>query len=303
LRQQTFPDGRLTLGQSSIAVSPIAWGMWRFSGSDVADASRLINTVLDTGITLFDTADVYGLDYGDGFGSAEALLGRVFETEPTLRGRMVLAGKGGINPGVPYDSSKEYLIRACEASLARLKTDYLDLYQIHRPDILTHPAEIGEALSVLLQSGKIRTAGVSNYTASQTAALQAHLPFPLATHQPEFSALSIGPLYDGVLDQAIERGMAVLAWSPLAGGRLGRAGDDRRSSDVIASLDELADKFGTSRDAIAYAWIMAHPARPIPIVGSQTPDRIRAAAGALNVNLTREDWYRVLTATRQEPLP
>jgi predicted oxidoreductase len=293
----------LRLGATGVEIAPIAWGMWRFKGADLAQADRLVRAALDHGLTLFDTSDVYGPDNGEPFGAAEALLGRVLAADSGLRRRFVLATKGGIEIGTPYNSSAPYLIAACEASLARMKTDAIDLYQIHRPDVLAHPQEIAEALTRLREAGKIREAGVSNYSVAQTAALQTFLPFPLASHQPEFSALAIGPLGDGILDQAMERRMAVLAWSPLAGGRLAASGIDDRSRAVIAALEAIGQRQGASTVAAALAWIMAHPARPIPIVGTQTPERMAEAIRALDIRMTRGDWYRVLAASRQAPLP
>jgi aryl-alcohol dehydrogenase-like predicted oxidoreductase len=295
--------GPRRLGKSGVLVSPLAWGMWRFRGEDVGTARALVDAALETGINLFDTADVYGPDNGEAFGASEALLGRVFAEQPSLRDRIVLATKGGISLGVPYASSREDLTRACEASLKRLQVDRIDLYQIHRPDLLAHPAEVAATLDDLRRAGKIAHAGVSNHTPAQTAALQAHLGFPLASVQPEFSALAIAPLSDGVLDQAMERDYAVLAWSPLAQGRLADPGGDLRARAVTLELDRLAAEHGVSRTAIAYAWILAHPSGAIPIVGSQQPERIREAAAALSVRLSKPDWYAVLTAARGEPLP
>lgn len=290
------PDLR-PLGKSDIRVSPMAWGMWRFRGGDVAAARARVEAALDAGISLFDTADIYGPDNGEPFGAAEALLGRVLAEAPHLRQRMVLATKGGIRMGVPYDSSPAYLAAALDASLRRLDTDHVDLWQIHRPDLLTHPAAVAGALARMVESGKVRAVGVSNFTAAQTRALQAHLPFPLASHQPEFSPLRTEALWDGVIDQAMECGMAVLAWSPLGGGRL--AG----GSDIAALLDRKAEEAGVSRAAAAYSWIMAHPAQPIPIVGSQTPARIAEAAGAFKIAWTRAEWYEALQTARGERLP
>ncbi len=287
-----------------LSVSPLAWGMWRFKGADVAAAQARVEAALDAGITLLDTADIYGPDNGEDFGASEALLGRVLKQAPHLRDRMILATKGGIEMGVPYNSSYDYLIRACEASLTRLGVERVELYQIHRPDVLAHPAEIGRALDALRRQGKIAAAGVSNYTPAQTAALQAHTPFPLASVQPELSPLVIDAISDGVLDQAVERGMAVLAWSPLGGGRLAKDHPaDGRVKDVCAALDAVAEPQGLSRTAVAYAWTMAHPARPIPIIGSQDPARIGQSVEALKVKLTRADWYAILTAARGAPLP
>jgi aryl-alcohol dehydrogenase-like predicted oxidoreductase len=283
------------LGQSGIAVSPIAWGMWRFGG-EVARARTLIETALECGITLFDTADIYGLG-GDGFGSAEALLGRVLAEAPHLRDRMVLASKGGIIPGLPYDSSADYLTRALDASLGRLGVDRIDLWQVHRPDLRTHPAALAATLTQMVESGKVRAIGVSNFTPAQTRALQAHLSFPLASTQPQFSALHNDPLWNGELDLAMEKGLAVLAWSPLGGGRLDP------ESPVGAALGRKAKETGVSLAAAALAWVMAHPARPIPIVGSQRPERIRDALGALGVVWSRSEWYAVLEAAIGAKLP
>jgi predicted oxidoreductase len=277
--------------------------MWRFRGSDIHHATALVNAALDAGITLFDTADIYGPDNGESFGAAEALLGRVFAENPTLRARMVLATKGGIEIGAPYNSSAAYLTAACEASLKRLGTDHVELYQIHRPDTLTHPADLADTLARLHQAGKIGAAGVSNYTAAQTRALASHLPFPLATTQPQFSPLVIDALTDGVLDHAQEAGLTVLAWSPLAGGRLTAQIPTDRAQPVVTLLGSLAETHAVTPSAIAYAWIMAHPAGPIPIIGSQRTDRIAEATAALRVRLTRAEWYAILTAARGEPLP
>jgi predicted oxidoreductase len=283
-------------------VSSVAWGMWRFAGDDVAAAEARIQAALDAGVTLFDTADIYGPDNGEPFGAAEALLGRVLAGNPGLRGRMVIATKGGISMGVPYDSSAGYLAAAIDASLARMGVDHVPLWQIHRPDILTHPAEIGEALLAAHQAGKIGAVGVSNFTPWQVEALAAHLPLPIVSCQPEFSPLAVAPLGDGVLDQAIARGMAVLAWSPLGGGRLGNPADDRTRA-VAAALDAKAKQAGVSRAAAAYSWIMAHPARPIPIVGTQSTARIAEIPDAYTPTWTRAEWYEVLVAAQGEPLP
>jgi predicted oxidoreductase len=297
------PAAHRRLG-AELSVSPLAWGMWRLAGDDVAAAQARIEAALDSGVTLFDTADIYGPDNGEGFGAAERLLGRVFQQSPGLRPRMILATKGGIELGAPYNSSRAYLIAACEASLERMGVEQVELYQIHRPDVLAHPAEVAEALDALRRAGKIIEAGVSNHTPAQVAALQAHMPFKLASTQPEFSALTIAPLVDGVLDQALELGLAVLAWSPLAGGRLAAARpDEPRARAVAQALDAVAEAQGVSRTAAALAWIMAHPAGPIPIIGSQDPDRIRQSAQALSVRFDRPSWYAILTAARGEPLP
>lgn len=298
--------GPRRLGLSGLEAGPIAYGMWRFAGADVATARARIEAALAAGMTLFDTADIYGIDDGLPVGAAEELFGAVLADAPHLREQMVIATKCGIVPGVPYDSSPSHIKQACEASLRRLRIETIDLYQIHRPDLLAHPAEVAEALADLRQAGKIREIGVSNYTAAQTVALQRHLGIAIATHQPEFSALTIAPVSDGVFDLCMAETITPLAWSPLAGGRLmvdpGEA-ETTRQADVITCLEDIARARALSRATVALAWVMAHPARPIPIIGSRTPLRIAEAAAALDVVLTRREWYRVYEAALGCPLP
>jgi predicted oxidoreductase len=290
------------LGGTDIEVSSIAWGMWRFCGNDVDAARKRVEAALEAGVTLFDTADIYGPDNGEPFGAAEALLGRVFREAPALRERMVLATKGGIRMGVPYDSSAEYLRSAIDSSLARLGTERVELWQVHRPDILTHPQEVARALEEAHHAGKIGAIGVSNFTTAQTAALAHFSRVPLVSQQPEFSPLFLEPARNGLLDQAMVMGLTVLAWSPLGGGRLANPGDDRARA-LASLLDAKAREAGVDRAAAAYSWIMAHPSRPIPIVGTQNPERIAAIPQAFNVEWSRSEWYRVFEASLGERLP
>ncbi|MFN4114687.1 MAG: aldo/keto reductase family oxidoreductase [Sphingomonadaceae bacterium] len=298
------PPETVALGQSGLSVAPIAWGMWRLAegGRTAAEAARLVHAALDAGITLLDTADIYGFDGAGGFGDAEALLGEVLAAEPALRGRMVLASKGGILPPLPYDQSAQYLGGAINASLSRMQVERIDLYQIHRPDILTHPQEVARTLQDALASGKIGAIGVSNFTIQQIEALSRFLDTPLATTQPEISPLRIECFENGELDQAMRLGLTPLAWSPLGGGRL-LAPESERDRAVAAELDRIGGEHGVSRSVAAYSWLMAHPARIIPIVGSQNAGRIAEAAQASTVRWTRQDWYAVLVAARGERLP
>jgi predicted oxidoreductase len=289
-------------------IGAIAYGCWRFAGTDVAVAREKIEAALEVGMTLIDTADIYGYDGsapapGGGFGDAEALLGRVLATTPGLRERMVLATKGGIIPPVPYDSSPTYLRTACEASLRRLQVDAIDLYQIHRPDLLAHPQDLADTLDDLVTSGKARSVGVSNFTVAQTRALRAWLSTPLVSTQPEFSPLALDPITDGTLDLAMETALVPLGWSPLGGGRLGGEPSDERARAVAEVCDRLAGEFGVSRSAILLAWAMRHPAGVVPIVGTQQIERIRECALATEVDLTAGQWYEVLIAGRGEPMP
>lgn len=296
------------LAGTSLTIGPIAYGCWRFAGTGVQEGAAKIETALEAGFNLIDTADVYGTTWPDGFGEAETLLGEVVTTNKSLRTGMVLATKGGIIPGLPYNSTQDYLISACEASLTRLKTDVIDLYQIHRPDLLAPFEEVATALNKLLAAGKIRAAGVSNFTASQTRTLQQFMSRPLVSHQPEFSCVETAPIIDGVLDQAQENNMVTFAWSPLAGGQLVSSNFETvEAAEKIARLTPVLDRIAAvnncDRAAVALAFLMAHPARVVPIVGTQKLERIRSSADALSVKMTRRDWYDILEASNGAPMP
>jgi len=291
------------LGQSDISVGKIAFGCWRFSRHDLGTADRLIRTALDAGMNLIDTADIYGLhDFPDmetkGFGQAEIRLGEVLAAAPSLRKQIVLATKGGIDAVRPYDSSYAYLMKAMEASLRRLRTDYVDLYQIHRPDVTTPWSETARALNKIVASGKARTIGVSNFTVAQTRALQAHLHHPITTLQPEFSALEQSPLTDGVLHYAQEIGASVLAWSPLARGKI-----PSEDGAVQSTLDEIAIRYGTSRSVAALAFTRGFGANVVPIIGTQNPARITESGYAAQINLTGREVYDVVEAYRGAAMP
>jgi aryl-alcohol dehydrogenase-like predicted oxidoreductase len=301
------------LGSSGVDVGAIAYGCWRFAGVDVNTARARIEAAVDCGMTLIDTADVYGLDNDCPWGAAEELLGQVFEQAPSLRERIVLATKGGIHLGpthqgrtglgVPYESSAEWINQACDESLRRLGVDVIDLYQIHRPDLLAHPAEVAETLTGLVQSGKVKHLGVSNYSASQLQALIAHTEIPLVTIQPEYSIACLDPIDDGVFDFAMTYDLTPLAWSPLAGGRLvdsasrGGADSDPRFAAIHVVIDELAETHATNRNGIALAFVLAHPAGVIPIIGTNTVERIHDSAAAADIRLTKGECYRLIAAS------
>ncbi|MDE2410279.1 MAG: aldo/keto reductase [Sphingomonadales bacterium] len=298
------PPATRTLGSGGIEISSIAWGMWRLAedGRGAGEAATLVHAALDAGITLLDTADIYGFDGSQGFGDAEALLGEVLAAQPGLRRRMVLATKGGILPPLPYDQSAGYLKAAIDASLRRLRTDVIDLWQVHRPDILAHPQEVARVLDDAVVAGKIRALGVSNFTMHQTAALNQFLGHKLASTQPEISPLRIDCFENGELDQAMMLGLTPLAWSPLGGGGLLTPAVPRTVA-IAAALDGVAEAQGVSRSVAAYSWLMAHPAGIVPIIGSQQAGRIEEGMKALQVRWTRQEWYAVLVAARGEPLP
>lgn len=284
------------------AVGPLGFGCWRLTTTDDAQAQALVETALDLGMNLVDTADVYGLDYGGaGFGGNEEVLGRVLAAAPQLRERMVLATKGGIVPPIPYDSSDAHLRSAVDASLHRLGVEVIDLYQIHRPDMFAHPIQVADTLGSLVAEGKIRAVGISNHTPDQHDALAAHLEVPLATSQPEYSPAFLGPLRDGTFDRCMRDGVVPLAWSPLGGGRL-MSGEGVRP-ELIATLDELAEREGVDRAAICVAFVLAHPSAPVALLGTQNPDHLLAATTALTVQLDRADVYRIVQDSEGLPLP
>ena len=297
------------LGRSSLRVSSLAYGMWRFGGTSLPIAQKKVETALSLGITLFDQADVYVVDGGGAFGDSETLLGAVLKASPHLRDQMIIATKGGIVLGTPYDSSTHYIRSAVEASLRRMNIDCIDLYQIHRPDVLTHPQELATVLTSLRIEGKIKEVGVSNYSPSQFEALQAHLSFPIATHQPQFSCWHLDPLQNGLFDQCQQYNVTPLAWSPMAGGHLGLSIDDaRHKGDVrlvqlLSTLDRIAEDQHLSRGAVALAWLLYHPSQIIPILGTQNLERLVESVHAFSVRLDRQTWYEILVASQGFPLP
>ncbi|WP_340588864.1 aldo/keto reductase [Erythrobacter alti] len=296
-----LPPARRSLGGSGITTSPLAWGMWRSEGS-AGEVARLLHAAMDAGIDLIDTADIYGWNGTSGFGDVEALLGEVLRADPPLRKRITLVTKGGITLPTPYDQSRAYMDAALEASLTRLRVETIDLYLIHRPDVLTHPQELAHFLDDAVASGKVRAIGVSNFTTHQIETLADLLDTPLNVTQPEISPLRIEAIDNGEMDQAMRLGLTPMAWSPLGGGRLMRP-ESERDRAVGRALGEVAEAHGVDRAVAAYGWLMAHPAGIIPIIGSQNPERIGEAAQALTMRWTREQWYTVFAAARGAPLP
>lgn len=290
------------LGANGPEVGALGYGTWRLTSENVATNQELIETALDAGMNLIDTADVYGLDHGGtGFGQNEERLGAVLAAAPALRERMVLATKGGIMPPLPYDSSPEYLRSAVDASLTRLRVESIDLWQIHRADLFTHPADVAATLDALIAEGKIAMVGVSNFTVDQYDALAAHLKAPIVSTQPEYSVAQLAPLRDGTFDRCMRDGLVPLAWSPLAGGRL-FSGDGVRQ-ELLDVLDRLAERENTDRATIAIAFVLAHPSKPVALLGTQTPARLMSSRAAFDVHLDRNDVYDIVAASEGVPLP
>ena len=311
---------KTTIGQSKLSSSRLGYGCWRLApAGDVKTNLEIARTAIlaavDAGFTLFDHADIYCHT------RAESAFGEVLREHPKLRKKLLVATKCGIRfadepPGAPhrYDFSAEHIIRSCEQSLRRLHVEEIDLYQLHRPDWLMDATEVAIAFTSLHKSGKVREFGVSNFSPSQVGMiqreLQQKLEQPLAANQVEISLANLTAFTDGTLDQCQALSLTPLAWSPLAGGLLGDGGKDLlpsqrgyRVEGVVAALDVMAAERNVTRTALALAWLLKHPTKIIPLVGSVNPDRIRAAAKADEIELSREDWYRLLAAARGEPLP
>ena len=290
--------------------SRLAYGTWRLLNDATPPTPQSVLARLqrcaDLGITPLDTAEIYG-KY-----QVEETLGAALALDKGLRQRLEIVTKAGIyvpNAFHParkvsyYDATGARLIKSLEKSLRFLGVDHVELLLVHRPDWLTHPDETAEGLNRLLKDGKIRSAGVSNYNVHQFDALNARMDQPLVTNQVEFSLLRMDPIFDGVLDQCMRLGIAPMAWSPLGGGRLVRA-DDEAGARVQQAVAEIAERHGGATvDQVAYAWIMAHPSRPMPIIGSNQVERIERAAKAATIQLTREDWYALWTAARGKRIP
>jgi predicted oxidoreductase len=309
------------IGKSDLVSSRLSYGCMRVAGTwnpkEITAEHRTkgkaaIIAAYEAGYTLFDHADIYCA------GGCEEIHGEVLREVPEMRKNILIATKCGIRfPGEPnadsphrYDFSKQHILESCDKLLQRLGVEMVDIYQLHRPDLLMNPVEVAEAFSALHAAGKVRWFGVSNFLPSFVSALQAHLPFPLVVNQVEIHLGRLAPYYDGTLDQALELTMTPLSWSPLAGGQLGagatvKADNPRKEllEGLLAQLDEVAKVYGVSRTVIALAWLLKHPSGIIPIVGSVNPANIRDAALADEVDLDRENWYRILVAARGERLP
>ncbi len=309
------------LGKSSLQSSLIGYGCWRLAGSwdpkqvtedKIATGKQAILAAYDAGYTLFDHADIYCR------GTAEQIFGDVLKENPRMRENILIATKCGIRfAGEPwsdsphrYDFSAEHIIEACNGSLKRLHTDCIDLYQLHRPDYLCNPEEVAEAFNNLMRAGKVREFGVSNFRPSQVTMLQKFLPMPLSVHQIEISLAELKRLEDGSLDQCIQEGMTPLAWSPLGGGVLGSPeqmtglGPRHTVSTVLQeTIQKIAEARGISRAVVGLAWLLKHPSKIVPLVGSTVPERIKDFVRAADIELTRDEWYRLLVAARGEKLP
>ena len=285
-----------------------AIGLWRLMDwqLDSLAVLRWTHQVLDLGSHVFDLADIYG-DY-----AVEAHFGSALALEPALRKRLFLISKCGIklvSPGRPqhrlksYDTSHAHVTASVEASLCNLHTDHLDLLLIHRPDPLINADEVAEAFSALKQAGKVLHFGVSNFSTVQFDLLASRLSFPLITNQVELSVLQPAALYDGTLDQCQRLRVSPMAWSPFGGGKL-FYGQGQQEQRVRAALEKVGAEHGDwTLDQTALAWILTHPSRIVPVLGTRSLDNIREALNVADSKLTREQWFSILEAVHGHEVP
>lgn len=288
----------------TLEFSRLIYGMWRV-GDDTdtspAYVEKKINACLEQGITTFDQADIYG-----GY-AAEAVLGGALKANPALRNSMEIVTKCDIVAPMGryadakvkyYDTSRTHIERSVENSLTDMGIETIDLLLIHRPDPLMDHHETGAALDDLVKSGKIRNVGVSNFRPWDWELLQSAMSNKLVTNQVEISLKEISPFTNGDLAFHQRLGTKLMVWSPLGGGDL--ISQDSKLGDV---MDEIAGSFGVDRSAVAVAFLLAHPAQLLPVMGTNNLDRIAKISDALKVKLDRETWYRLYEAALGNEVP
>lgn len=295
---------RIQLAAGGPELSRIVAGVWRMADWNWSPVQRLdwIKACVERGVTTFDHADIYG-----GY-TIEALFGEALALEPGLRQKIELVSKTGIaltTSNRPehlvkhYRCSRPHILASVDHSLQTLNSDYLDLLLIHRPSPLMDPDEIAEAFLSLQASGKVRAFGVSNFTPTQFALL--HHRFPLVTNQIELSPLHREPLHDGTLDQQLDLGLPPMIWSALGGGRL--FGDDAAAQRVRHELERIAQIRACSIETAAYAWILRHPSRPLPITGTHRISAIEAAIAATHWTMDEQEWFAIWQAAAGHEVP
>ncbi len=280
-----------------LAFSRLVYGMWRLGDDPDTSPGHVqakVEACLAQGITTIDQADIYG-----GY-TAEGLLGAALRAAPGLRDRIEIVSKCGIVApagrhaavsGKHYDTGAAHLTASVEASLREMATDRIDLLLIHRPDPLMDPAETGAALDALVSSGKARAVGVSNFRPWDFTLLQAAMATPLVTNQIELSLVALEPFTNGDLAFLHQRGLPPMAWSPLGGGAL----LDGRNASLLAGLERMARDQGVDASSVAVAWLLRHPARILPVLGTNRLSRIAALAAACRVEMDRQTWFELYT--------
>ncbi|NLG81721.1 MAG: oxidoreductase [Bacilli bacterium] len=291
---------RIRLSET-LELSRIIQGLMRLTSWSFSKVELLhhLESLIDLGVTSFDIADIYG-DY-----TCEELLGESLNLNPSLRSEIQIITKCGIkitSDKYPerkikhYDTSKEHIITTVNNSLRKLGTDYLDLLLIHRPDPFMDPEEVSEAFNILYKSGKVLNFGVSNFKPSSFNLLQKYSRFSLVTNQIEISPLNLRAFRDGTIELCQEYEIPPMAYSPLAGGRLFNTSSEE-AINVCQKLEEIAMSRGLSNlDTVVYAFLLSHPAKILPVVGTRSIERVKHAILALDYKLSREEWFEIYTA-------
>lgn len=292
------------LGKTGLQVPRIAVGCMRMCNLEEKRAAELIHTALDCGMNFFDHADIYG------GGKSEEIFSRAIGMNAQVREKIILQSKCGIRKGF-YDFSKAHIVNSVDGILKRLQTDYLDVLLLHRPDALADPEEVAEAFDELYRSGKVRNFGVSNEKPMQIELLSKYLNRPVCVNQLQLSIPNASMITNGLNvnmenDSAVERDGSVLdycrlkditiqPWSPFQYGFMeGVFLNNREKFNALnQTIDRMAEKKSASPEAIVIAWILRHPARMQPVVGTMNPARLKGIAKALEIALTREEWYEI----------
>lgn len=296
----------IQLGQSELRSSRLAYGCMRIAGDgSAADRNKgkaAVRAAIEHGYTLFDHADIYSA------GACEEVFGEVLAESPALRDEVIIQDKCGIrlDDVQRYDFSKSWIIESVENSLRRLGVERLDVLLLHRPDYLMSVEETAAAFDELHAAGKVAKFGVSNFLPSTLSALQSAASQRLQANQVEINLHNIDALHNGVLDQCQAELITPQAWCPLAGiawEAWGNTFSEEQAARLKREAQRQADHYGVEDWLIALAWLLKHPARICPIIGSTTPARIAAATSALSIDYSREDWYRLLEARNGEAVP
>lgn len=283
---------------SRIISGAMTWGSWgkKLSEKEMID---LMHHSIDCGLTTFDHADIYGSYSTEvDFGAAYANSGINREDIQLITKCGIQMTRGRENKVNHYQYDKEYIIWSAEESLKKLKTDYLDLFLMHRPSPLMHPDEMAEAGQHLLQSGKIKQFGVSNFTTSQVAMLDNAIS--VEGNQVEFSLTHHDPMYDGTFDDCITNKRMAMAWSPL--GSFFRETDEQVER-IKEAMAPLLDKYDANESQLLLAWILKHPAKVHPVIGTTNKQRIEQSAAAVNIELELQDWFTLLVAAQGHEVP
>ena len=298
------------LPQADLDVSSIILGMMRIANMSNGEIQQLVGAARDTGVTFFDHADIYG----GAPHRCEARFGEAISLTAAEREKLLIQSKVGIRKGF-FDFSAEHILASVDQSLAALKTDYLDVLLLHRPDTLVEPEEVAAAFDTLKSAGKVRHFGVSNHTPGQVELLKTAVKQPLIVNQVQLSITHAPLIASGIaanmagLDQSVDRdnglldysrinGMMLQAWSPFQKGFFDGVflGDRENFADLNDAIDELAKAYGVTPTGIAVAWITRHPAKIQVVLGTTKPERVAEAAAGSSVSLTREEWYRLFRA-------